>query len=214
MAKLYKTFYDVSRFTLWADSPSEDGKRAQFILSFRDGNPRFVVKTGVPGKEGMINFPMDNTHIATAMIMLEDLAKGPNDKQVSVDSSAPVWENDKPTKEKKVVSVLHMGKSKEGIVYFCVTSEGKPKVVFPFKPSPFHVFKDANKELIPVANISRDMALGVARIMLDVISKIIVDYTKDEYESGDRTATPITGGSKPGGAKAAQVQFADLDDIL
>lgn len=215
MSKLYQTYYDVSRFTLWADSPNEDGKRARFVMSYRDGNPRFVVYTGVTGKEGVINFPMDNPTLVGLMHMLKEIANGSGDRQVILESLTPVYENDKPTKEKKVLSTFHMGKTKEGIVYFCIIAENKPKIVFPLTCSPFHVFRNASKQVMSGDEVSKSMALGIAYTVLSITASTIINYTNEEYDEGTRKPTPITGGNKGGGGgKAAQPQFADLDDIL
>lgn len=214
MAKVYQTFYDVARFTLWADSPSEDGKRARFVLSFRDGNPRFVAYTGGNGKDSILNFPCDNIHMSTSMIQLEDIAKSPNEAQITCDSMVAVYENDKPTKEKKVIGKLMIGKTKEGVVYIGVVAEGKPKIIFPFKPSDFHVFRNANKEVMQLKDVSKDMAIGFTRVVLTAISMIMVNYTNEEYDDGPRKPTLITSNGKTNGAKAAPPQFSDLDDIL
>jgi hypothetical protein len=215
MSKVYQTYYDVSRFVLWADNPAEEGKRSRFVLSFRDGNPRFVVYTGGLGKEGIINFPMDAIHLTAIMNHLKDVANGPVDSQINVDSLITVYENDKPTKQKKVLSTLHMGKTKDGIVYLSVTGEGRPRIIFPIKPSPFHIFRNANKEVIPDQAISKNMALGIADVVLDTVSRMIVDYTNEEIDGGGRKPTSINVGSKGGtGNKITQPQFSDLDDIL
>lgn len=214
MAKVYQTFYDISRFTLWADSPSEDGKRARFVLSFRDGNPRFVVYTGGVGKDSILNFPCDSVHMSAVMVQLKNIAKSPNEDQKTCGSLAPVYENDKPTKEKKELARLMIGKMKDGMVYIGVVSEGKPKIVFPFKPSDFHVFRNANKEIMQPAELSKDLAIGFATIVLNAIPIIMIEYTKQEYDDGPRKPTSITSNGKTGGAKSAPPQFADLDDIL
>lgn len=214
MAKVYQTFYDIARFTLWADSPSEDGKRARFVLSFRDGNPRFVVYTGTPGKEGAINYPMDNMTMTTVMTKLIGIAKGQNENQISIESLTTVYENDKPTKQKKVTSTLVMGKNKDGIVYISVVADAKPKVVFPFKSSEFHVFRNNNKEVMSTADVSKDMAIGVAKLALQAIAIVMVNYTNEEYDDGARKPTLISSNGKAGSVKSPPVQFADLDDIL
>lgn len=215
MSKIYQTYYDVARFVLWADNPDEQGKRARFVLSFRDGNPRFVVYTGGLGRDSILNFPMDVVHLTTVMNYLKDIASGPNDSQINVDSLTTIYENDKPTKQKKVLSTLHMGKSKDGIVYLSVTAEGRAKVIFPIRSSPFHIFRDSNKEVISDTAVSKNMAIGIANVILDTVARIMVDYTNEEYTDGTRKPAPIkpTGGSvNPGRAPAPQ--FSDLDDIL
>ena len=220
MSKTYQTYYDVSRFVLWADNPDDEGKRARFVLSFRDGNPRFVVYTGGTGKDSVINFPMDIPTLTASMNYLKDIANGPEGAQTSVESLTTVYENDKPTKQKKLLSTLRMGKSKDGIVYLSILSEGRPKIVFPIKPSPYHVFRDANKEVLPEASVSKNLTVGVANLVLDAVARIMVDYTNEEYDGGTRKPTPLklsTGGGQGGSGRSkapAQPQFSDLDDIL
>lgn len=219
MSKTYQTYYDVSRFVLWGDNPDDEGKRARFVLSFRDGNPRFVVYTGGQGRDSVINFPMDIPTLTAAMNYLKDIAAGPEGTQTSIESLTSVYENDKPTNQKKLLSTLRMGKSKDGIVYLSILSEGRPKIVFPIKPSPYHVFRDANKEVISETEVSKSLTIGIANIILDAVARIMVDYTNDEYENGTRKPTPLksTGGGSGGAGQSrapAQPQFADLDDIL
>lgn len=207
-------FYDLEKWVMWADSPQEDGKRARLILSFRDGNPRFMVYTGGQGKDAMINFPMDMPHLASIMIAMQEIAEGPNDTQIKIDSLTTVYENNKPTNQKKVVSVLVVGKSKDGLVYLCVIADTKPKIVFPFKPSVYHVWRNGAGEVIADSVLSVKMAKGMAKAVASVIGRIMVDYTNETYESGTRKSVPIKtseGGTKPVGK---QPEFTDIDDIF
>lgn len=221
MSKIYQTYYDVARFVLWADNPSEEGKRARFVLSFRDGNPRFVVYTGGLGRDAVINFPMDVVHLTTVMNKLKDIAAGEPNQKFYTESLSPIYENDKMTNQKRVLSTLVIGKSKDGIVYLSIMMEGRPNIVFPIVPSPFHIFRDNNKEIIPDASVSSTMAVGVANVILDVVARVMMDYTNEEYDNGTRKPTPIqskagggAGGAGGGRGRAAPPQFSDLDDIL
>lgn len=218
MSKIYQSYYDVSRFVLWADNPAEEGKRARFVLGFRDGNPRFIVYTGGLGRDAVINFPMDNVHLTAVMNQLKDIAAGPNGEKIYIESLTSVYENDKPTNQKKVLSTLVIGKSKDGVVYLSVIMEGRPSIVFPISPSPFHVFRNSNKEVMEPGVVSRVMAVGVANIVLDTVGRVMMDYTNEEYDNGPRKPTPIKppGGAQGGGSrgKPTPPQFSDLDDIL
>ena len=44
--KTTKTFIDIAKIVLWAESPVDDTKRARLQIGLRDGNPRIVVYTG------------------------------------------------------------------------------------------------------------------------------------------------------------------------
>jgi hypothetical protein len=219
---MYKTFYDVSRFTLWADNPAdEDAKRASFKLSFRDGNPRFVVNTGGSGQESMINFPMDVATMVSILCKLEDIAKGPNGDQFTVDSQSPVYRDDKPTKEQQVIAVLHMGKTAAGIIYLSVTAGNKPKIVFPVKASKFHTYRDQSKNIVADDVISKYITLGLVDILKTAAGAAMMQYSNEDYEHGERRPTSIV---KPGtkapvrGAVGqtkgtAMTDFKDLDEI-
>ena len=215
---LYKTYYDLSRLVLWADNPdADDNKRASLKLSFRDGNPRFAVSTGVTGRDGMINFPMDIPHFVGIMNLLKDVARGPKGSVVHVDSSGPVYENNKPTSQLEVKAVLHFGKTENGITFISVTADGRPKIIFPFQPSKYHKFRDTQKNDLSAESVSASMAVGIADMYLASIGTILVNYTGEEYTHSQRKPMPIVSpGDKgyAGGQKAKPIaNFDDLDSI-
>ena len=212
-SKMLNTYYNVARFTIWGDTETTDDsntKRPNLILGYRDGNPRFVVNTGAPGVEGMINYPMDNITLVSILNYLKDIANGEPGRKVSIDSLTTHYENNQSTNQKKVVSTLYIGKSKEGIVYLSILAEGKPKVVFSIKPSPWHVFKDGDKNAIPDSDVSVKLALGIADTLLNVVSMNILNYTNEEYESGTRKPTPI---NKPINNSKKVDTVNSLDDL-
>jgi hypothetical protein len=224
MSTLVKKYFDVAKLILWAETESDsENKRPRLVFSLRDGNPRFVVYTGLMGKEGVINFPCDPLHTVATMDMLRDIANGQPSEKFAVDSLRTVYENSKPTKEKQVAATLNIGKSKDGIVYFCVIAEGRPKIVFPIKSSPFHVFRDSSKNQIPDGPISQKLALAYAKIVDSAISTLLVNYSMDEYTGGKKQgSTDVRGGEAAGQSAAGNSHdpanskrnlIQDLDDI-
>ena len=216
--KMTKTFMDIAKIVLWAESPVEDGKMARLSVSLRDGNPRFVVNTGAKGREGMINFPMQVIDAVTCMNVLKDVASGENGKLVTARSQGRVYKDDKMTNEIKEVAALHIGKTAEGIVFLSVTMEGKPKIVFPFKPNKWMVFQTKDKAPIPDSYLSEKLAISFADLVLDVCTKVVLRYTEEEYTNGTRTAVEISGNDssgKPTGRKPATQasKFEDLDEL-
>ena len=215
MNQLVNTYYDVSKLVVWGDVSSEgsDAKRPRLVFSFRDGNPRITVYTGISGPSGVISFPSDYPTMVGVINVLKDVIKSPAGTKFSIDSLTLVYQDNKPTTEKKVVATLHIGKSKEGLVYFSVTSEDKPKLVFTIKPSPFHAFRDAEKNIVSNDLISCKIASGLADLILNIISAIIVNYTNEEY-TGARKPVQIKGKQQSSSATvdtAGMVQ--DLDDL-
>lgn len=188
-----RNYIDISRMLLWGDN---DNAKAKLVFSFRDGNPRFTVYTGVPGKDGVLSFPSDPATMAYILTTLQDAAKlEPGSKQ-QIQSLATVYNNDKPTTEKRVSATLFFGKTKDGLVYISVIMEGKPKIAFTFKPSPYHVFKDAEGNTIPDGVVSSKLASSVANVWLNILSMTLQQYTNEEYRTV-RKPTPIKGNSGP-----------------
>lgn len=191
-AKLYKTYYDISKLTIWGDVDANNpGNKPRLVFSFRDGMPRVTVYTGVTGPNGVISAASDYPNFAVVCELLEEVANGPNDVQYSGDSLSLKWENDKPTNQKYVTGTLYLGKTKEGIVYISVMAEGKPKIVFTLKNSDFHMWRDKDKQPVSEAKLSSIIAKGYARMFRDILSRSVVDYTNEEYDGGGRNLNVI-----------------------
>lgn len=210
MSVLVNKFYDVSKLVLWGDSPIEGtDKKPKLVFSFRDGNPRLTVYTGVQGKEGVISFPSDYPTMIGILNILKDVVNSEPGTKFSIDSLTNVYENDVATKEKKVVSTLYIGKSKEGLIYFSVLMENKPKLVFTIKPSPYHIFKDSDKNIIPDSVISMKIANGIADFILNIISNIIVNYSNEEYKTTRKQTTVKVNNGQSSSTPPVQ----ELDDL-
>lgn len=212
MNQLVKTYWDIAKLVVWGDEATEgDSKRPRLVFGFRDGNPRITVYTGVSGPGGVISFPSDYPTMVGVINILKDVIAAAPGTKFSIDSLTSVYENNKPTTEKKVVATLHIGKSKDGLVYFSVITEGKPKLVFTIKASPFHAFRDSEKNIVPDNVISCKIAAGLADLILNIISNVIVNYTTEEY-TGDRKPVAIKG-SQNGPAPAPLNMSSDIDDL-
>lgn len=210
---MIKTYYDIAKLVIWGDQNSEsDNKRPRLVFGFRDGNPRLTVYTGAQGPGGVISFPTDHPTMVAIMTMMQDVVAGEPGIKFSIDSLTSVYENNLPTKEKKVVSTLYIGKSKEGIVYLSVISEGKPKLVFSIKPSQYHSFRDKDKNVIPDNIISCKLATGIVNTVLSIISTALVNYTEQEYQTV-RKPVPIKGGQQNSSNSQTTDIVSDLDDL-
>lgn len=159
-----KAFRDT-RFTLYAEGPVED-RRASLSLSFYDGQPRFKVNTGVQGMPGLINFPSNLVDFTGVLAALKE-ATAPDFQKTTTDSWQTIYTDNKPTKEKKLTSVLHIGKNKEGVIYIAITTETHPKIAFFIKPSSFHIFKDKDGSKIDDGKMSDAMTL----MMVDILTQ-------------------------------------------
>ena len=219
--KTTKTFIDIAKIVLWAESPVDDTKRARLQIGLRDGNPRIVVYTGGKGKEAVINFPMNIIDTVTIMNVLKDIANGQPGHLITARSQGNVWKDNKPTNETRDIAQLHIGKSKEGIVFLSVTMEGRPKIVFPFKPAAFMIFQTQDKNPVSMDYISGKMAIGLADTVLGICAMLVMNYTTEEYTNGTRTAVEIAGndsngkptGNTPQNKPQQGNKFEDIDEL-
>lgn len=219
MSHLLKTFFDAPLLVLWGDKTSDDSKNPRLTFGFRDGRPRITVNTGVQGREGMIVFAADVANMTAMMLYLHDVALGPADQQIINDSLSPVYMDNKPTAEKKVKGSLIVGKTKDGVVYITVIAEGFPKLVFPFKPSQYHIFRDASRAVIPAADLSVKMAIGYSEQVRNLITTAIYSHACEEYDSGARKLSSTENGGQEGGGgsksnKDDGTRFEDLGDLV
>lgn len=215
MSQLYKKYYDVARLVIWGDDDDDNNRKARLVFGFRDGNPRITVYTGGTGAEGMISFPSDAPTMVTILNYLKDIAKSEPGTKMSFDSMTTLYENNKPTKEKKVLSTLYIGKSKEGLVYLSLISENRPKLIFTITTSPYHAFRDAEKNNIPESKVSEVMAMGIADTALNVIAQAMIQYSNEEYAFGGRKQGEIKSATtRPSSNDPIKNEILqDLDDI-
>ena len=183
MAIFTESYIDVSKLLFWGEVSGDvdPSRKPRMVISFRDGNPRITVYTGEQGPGGVISFPSDYPTMVSILSLLKDIINSEPGTKVSVDSLTTIYENNKPTNDKKVVSTLYIGKSKQGIIYFSLIAENKPKIVFPFKASPFHVYRDNEGNIIPDEIISKKITENLVNFILNIISNAIVKYTEEEY---------------------------------
>ena len=209
---LYKKYSDVGRLNIWGEE-LENGKRPRMAFGFRDGNPRVIVYTGEMGTNGIIPFGAD---LLTFGVFLEDLKnviESEPGTKFTTDSLLPSNEQG----PEKLLAVLHVGKTKEGIVYLSVISEGKPKLVFTLKPSKYHRFRDSDKNILSDDKISVKMATALHNYLYKIVAQATLDYMKEEYTFGPREAATITGYGAPEETKPKQppkgAVIEELEDL-
>lgn len=129
--ELRNKIFDFEKMSLFTDSP-EPNKRARMQFGGRDGNPRVTVFTGVEGKSGIIQGPMDVNTFVTFLSMLESAARDPQESKYRIDLKTSVYEQDKRTNQTRTISELWFGKDDKGMVWIALAAEGYPKIKFDF----------------------------------------------------------------------------------
>lgn len=194
--KTYKTYYNLARLTIWADDEGfgeANQRRPNLTFSFRDGNPRISVYTGKSGPSALITFPMDNVTFGSVIEAMSDVINlGPGTKR-TIESLSYEWKDNKPTTNLVLKSTLYVGQTKEGVIYLSVIEEDKEKLVFPLQASKFHKYRDETGTENSKSDVSKLLAKGLVKVLSNIQARIIVDYTNEEYERGDRKPMSIKG---------------------
>lgn len=188
---MVNTYFDVSKMTLWGEKGAREQTPA-FRLSFRDGNPRFVVNTGEP-MGGFINWAANYDSFARMIRVFESVIDGPNGSHKIIQSYRNKWVNDKPTNEQELQSQLVMGKKKDGVIFLAVLEENKPKIEFAFKKDSWHKLIEADQTEATDEAFSRFYALGYIDILKNVLSSALWEYTKEAYAKSEYKPNPIKG---------------------
>lgn len=216
-AKVHKTYYDIAKLMIWGDQ-TENQKRPRMVFGFRDGNPRVIVYTGETGPAAVLTFGAEHLTFGSFLETIQEVIDSEPGTKFQVDGLTPVYENNVATDQMKLLSSLFVGKSREGIVYFSVIMEGKPKMVFSLKPSIYHKFYDGSKNPLPDSAVSIRMAKSLRKFLYEIVSRVLVDYTNEDYEHGTRKPAPIKGygAVEQTGKPKAKVDgelISDLDDL-
>lgn len=196
---LYKKYADVGRINLWGEELS-NGKRPRLVFGFRDGNPRIIIYTGEQGPQGVITYGMDYPNFGYFLETLKEIIDSPEGTKESVDSILPAQDG----MPEKNIGVLHVGKTKDGIIYLSVIAENKPKLVFTIKGSKFHRYFDSAKSPVAESLVSKRMATSLYNYLYNIVSNVVVSYMVEEYTHGPREAATIVGYGAPEEGKPKQ----------
>lgn len=224
MVGMYNTYYDVSKCTLWGIKGDNDQFSPRLVLSFRDGNPRFVVYTGEKGV--IINFPCDVFIMQTVLDRMKEIVDAPPGTKIGVNSKSVHYDNGKRTNEKRLVSTLYVGKNKDGIIYIYIREDKKPDIIFAFRKNEWHDFFDANKVELPEDVMSRYFANAYIKFIENSLALFIHQYTLEAYQKGEYKPGVIENGRQPAkgqgtmkgyaskGAEKAMAKFDEFDEDI
>lgn len=184
--------FDFEKMSLFTDS-HEPNKRARMQFGGRDGNPRVTVFTGVDGKAGIIQGPMDVNTFATFLSMLESAARDPNESKYRIDLKTNIYEQDKRTDKMRVMSELWFGKDDKGMVWIALAAEGYPRLKFEFMNG---IYSDIYQNGIKLTDgdISSRIALKYLELLKYMFSMYNVETAmQPKIANGTTTTTNNTG---------------------
>lgn len=186
---MVNTYFDVGKLLLWADKGDRE-KTPSIKLSFMDGNPRFVVNTGEP-VGGLINFPTNFDSMAETLEVMDSIIDAEPGTVIVVAAMGLKYVNDKPTDEEIIRSKLVFGKNKEGLIFFAVIEDNKPKIEFAFRKTKWHRFYESNQVEMNESSLTKFYARGYVHLVKNVLALALWDYTKQAYEHGEYKPTPM-----------------------
>lgn len=180
---------NLSRMTLWANTPGVEGRRSRLAWSTIDWNPRITIFTNDPGdteNKGMIACGMDYRVFEGFVDEFRKVINRP-------ESSKQVINN--LNKERRIRNKLWFGKDEDGIVWICVEEEARPKIVFRFEMHDWHEFIDSTgKPMTPAFGSVR-----TANAYLNVLHAAMTDILVQDVQTMSESRKPKGNGNGGGG---------------
>lgn len=204
--QLVGKIFNFRRLTLFTQGVT-DKKRAQLQFSAREGYPRITVFTGAPGRDGVINGPLDMETMMTIAQRIKVIAKGPRDQKETFVLKNLVYENDKPTKERKVVSQFFIGKDEKGLTWLGLISDSHPKLKFTFQFSDFIELRKSDGQPPSEEEMSTYVALSFAHMIESVYPQYLMAYSMEVHGQQD----PVNAAAPQKGI--VDVKSAAFEDI-
>jgi hypothetical protein len=149
---------DFERLQMWTPTPGAAGKRAKLSFGIRDGNPRITVFTNDPNDKissGVIYAAMNPETFYTFLELFGNVVRAKEEIKYKINCFGTRWENDKPTKDKVLISDLCFGRDAEGMIWICVIADNRPKIKFEFNISDYHLLMDGDGKQFDKARASR-----------------------------------------------------------
>lgn len=210
--------FDFERLSMWTPTPGAAGKRARLAFGIRDGNPRITVFTNDPNDKisnGVIYAAMNPETFYSFLELFSSVLRAKEETKYKINCFGTRWENDKPTKEKILVSDLCFGRDAEGVIWICVIAENRPKIKFEFAISDYHLLMDSDGKQFDKARASRLEAGAKLALLHDVYG---IAITKNLENPTPRPNKDARGGfkksgntSSPAASKKTDELFGDID---
>lgn len=172
-------YVNIPKTAIW--QKTDNGKQAKIGFGFRDGLPRFQISTGVDGPDGLISFAANYTNMDLILNELSSLGNKENGYKFKQTYNMTLYEDNKPTDKKKLVSTLYVGKSNEGVCYITVVADKKPSVVFTFLNDGWNECF-INNEPMSKEEYSKRAAASYGARCLKIMDQAIFEHARDQYD--------------------------------
>lgn len=172
---------DFERLQMWTATPGAAGKRAKLAFGVRDGNPRVTVFTNDPNDKisnGIIYAAMNPETFYTFLELFNNVIRAKEETKYKISCYGTRWENDKPTKDKILISDLCFGRDADGIIWICLIAENRPKIKFEFSISDYHLLYDAHGQQFDKSQASRLEATAKLALLRDIYAYAISKHSE------------------------------------
>jgi hypothetical protein len=132
---------ELAKYSMFADIPGVEGKKARLAWSMREAGPRITVYTNSPSDTinyGIISAPMNPETFFITLSLLEKITTGPKDTKKKIACLTSNRNSDGSMGERVIQSEVIIGKDSEGIVWMSVIAENRPKIKFSFRIYDYH----------------------------------------------------------------------------
>lgn len=216
-----KNALDNRKLNLSAPVPGVQGKWASLIWGLFSNNPRITVYTNDPNDTkdyGKISANLDAPVFFTFMQMLMQAIDAPGEFKTKIENKNYTFPGGKRSELPSVLSELHTGKDKDGVVYMSVTARDRPRIKFTFHPSDFHNLIHGDGRAFTEAEASVIYARGYVQLLTNMMSHMLVNnYVEPPPKDGGQRGGGGGGGGYGnrggGGGGGGGGQPAGGDDL-
>jgi hypothetical protein len=204
------------RLAMFTDCPGAPGKRSKLNWAVIGDNFRITIFTNDPNdtiKKGVLYAGMDPVTFELFLTKFEKILCSPNGEyQDKVDCFGAVFEDDKRTNEKTLISHLCFGKDINGMAWISVIAPNRPKIKFFFKVSEWHkVYVDGQQ--ISDAEGSLAMAFSTIAVLRRVFYAVLannLDNPAPKRIADTKPAIATINGQTQGNSTIQKGEFDDF----
>ena len=182
------------------ENGSDFAKRGRLAWSIRDGYPRITIFTNKPDDTlnyGILSAPMSPGTMFTVLDLLEQLAKGENNKAYRLQCMSLPRENGVISSQEKIVnSVLGFGKDVEGLLWISVVAPPggptRPQIKFYFKFNDFDKFLHGDGTPFTEAEGSKYQCIAAVHALRNIYSSLTGGFKQPKNGMSNSYSTPAT----------------------
>lgn len=177
---------ELDRWSMFTPAPGVENRNSKLSWCIRAGNPRITVYTQIPTDQdkgyGMINAPMDPATFLSFLSTLEAVALSPTPIKYQLKCETSRKDAD-GVSSKFLLSTVMYGKGEDGIIWLSVIAEDRPKIVFNFTISNYHVFSISDRGPLTASEASKLQTLTVVKALTSIYHRLTSDFrVKQPYD--------------------------------